>query len=127
MLLKLTRNQKKGMMGGVKFILKARAELTPEEAQNVKTYDLGSTMLWDMQSINPAAAQAGFFKRLTKTYVIFARDLVQGSEIECKDVAEMLSHEAALKDACETFKAILDAAAKFGGEEVIEIGAPEAA
>lgn len=114
-------------MGGIKFILGARAELTPEEAQNVKTYDLGGTMLWNMESINPAAAEAGFLKRLTKTYTIFIRDLTNGTQIECKDIAEMLSHEAALKDACETFKAILDAAAKFGGEEVIEIGAPKAA
>jgi hypothetical protein len=126
MLLKLTRNQKKGMMGGMKFVLTARAELTPEEAQHVRTYGLSDTLLWDRASINPNAAAAGWISQLTKTHTIRIHDLVAGRDIDCKNIGEMLSHEAALKEACQTFKAILDAAAKFGGEEVIVIGEEEA-
>jgi hypothetical protein len=46
-------------------------------------------------------------------------DLSRGKQIECKDVVEMLAVEEQIKEACETFKAVLTAAAQFGGEEVI--------
>ena len=47
-------------------------------------------------------------------------NLTKGKQIDCKDVVEMLAVEQQIKEACETFKAVLTAAATFGGEEVIE-------
>ena len=48
-------------------------------------------------------------------------DLAGGKRIECKDILEMLAVEGQIREAAITFKQVLDAAAHFGGEEVIEI------
>jgi uncharacterized protein (DUF433 family) len=48
-------------------------------------------------------------------------DLVQGKRIECKNILEMLAVEGQIREAALTFKQVLDAAAHFGGEEVIAL------
>jgi hypothetical protein len=52
---------------------------------------------------------------------INVNDLANGKKVECKDIMEMLAVEEQIKEAAQTFKAVLTAAAQFGGEEVIEI------
>jgi len=47
--------------------------------------------------------------------------LVGGAHFDFKDIAEMLAVEDQLKEASRNFKAILDAAATFGGEELVEL------
>jgi len=51
MKLLLRRNQKSGVMRGVSFTLDARAQLTPEERNNVERYRLGGTMLYQRNEI----------------------------------------------------------------------------
>ena len=46
MQLLLKRNQRSGLMGGIIFILDARAEFTPEERSNIRRYGLGNTLLY---------------------------------------------------------------------------------
>jgi hypothetical protein len=48
-------------------------------------------------------------------------DLAHGKKIEVKDIVEMLAVEDQIKEAARTFVAVLNAAAQFGGDEVIEI------
>ena len=48
-------------------------------------------------------------------------DLSGGKRIECKDIVEMIAVEEQIKEAATTFKAVLDTAAHFGGEEVVQL------
>ena len=59
------------------------------------------------------------FKMMNLTVSI--NDLSEGKRIDCKDIVEMLAVEDQIKEAAQTFKNVLDAAASFGGEEVIEL------
>ena len=45
MKLLLTKNQGKGLLGGVKFEVTAKVELTDEESELVRHYNLGGEML----------------------------------------------------------------------------------
>jgi ubiquinone/menaquinone biosynthesis C-methylase UbiE len=48
-------------------------------------------------------------------------DRVGGKRIECKDIVEMIAVCDQIKEAAQTFKAVLEAAAQFGGEEVLAL------
>ena len=52
---------------------------------------------------------------------ITAGDLYRGKRIDCKDIREMVAIEDQVREAAQVFKTVLDTAAQFGGEEVIEI------
>ncbi|MGA8148731.1 MAG: hypothetical protein WB870_14360 [Gallionellaceae bacterium] len=126
MKLLLRRDQKAGMMGigKVTFTLDVRAELTPEEQNNIKKYKLGDTMLYERDKlIDRGSGLLGLASRFAFKMMnisVSVDNLTKGKLIECKDVIEMLAVEDQIKEACETFKAVLTAAATFGGEEVIE-------
>ena len=45
MKLYITKSQARGLMGGVKFEFKARAELTPEESELVRKYRASKELL----------------------------------------------------------------------------------
>lgn len=120
----LRRDQKAGMMGigKVTFILDVRAELTDEEKNNVKKYKLGDTMLYERAKIEGGSGLLGLASRLALKAMnisLSVDDLTKGKQIECKDIVEMLAVEEQIKEACQTFKAVLSAAAQFGGEEVL--------
>ena len=54
----------------------------------------------------------------------FVKDIFMGTVgliVDCKDIVEMLSAEEQVKEAARAFKAVLTAAASFGGEEIVEI------
>ncbi len=125
MKLLLRRDQKSGLLGGsITFTLNVRAELAPEEVQNIKKYKLGKTMLYErMKMADPGSGLLGLASRLALKAInltVSVDDLTGGKQIECKDVVEMLAVEEQIREACQTFKAVLDAAAHFGGEEVFE-------
>jgi len=123
MKLLLRREQKSGMLGKVVFTLAVRAELTGEEKANVSKYKLGSTMLYEREKMtDPGSGLMGAASRLAfkaLNLTVSVDDLATGKRIDCKDIVEMLAVEEQIKQACETFKAVLSAAASFGGEEVL--------
>ncbi len=125
MKLLLRRNQKSGFTGKVTFSLDVRADITEEEKQNISKYKLGSTMLYERAKIeDPGSGLLGVASRLAfkmLNLTVSVDDLSNGKQIECKDIVEMLAVEAQIKEACQTFQAVLKAAASFGGEEVVEI------
>ena len=126
MKLLLRRDQKSGLLGGsITFVLSVRAELTPEESQNVKKYKLGKTMLYERSKLaDPGSGLLGLASRLAfkaMNLTVSVDDLTGGKQIECKDVVEMLAVEEQIREASKTFKAVLEAAAHFGGEEVLEL------
>jgi len=125
MKLLLRRDQKSGLIGKVTFILTVRAELAEEEKSNIKKYKLGDTMLYERMTItDKGSGLLGVASRLAfkmMNLTVSVNDLSDGKKIDCKDIVEMLAVEDQIKEAAQTFKNVLEAAASFGGEEVIEI------
>lgn len=125
MKLLLKRDQKSGLLGKITFTLRVRAELSPEEKDRIKKYKLGNTMLYErMKTIDPGAGLLGLASRMAFKMInltLSVQDLEQGKEVECKDIVEMLAVEEQIKEAAQTFHAVLAASATFGGEEVIEL------
>lgn len=125
MKLLLRRDQKSGLMGGMSFLLSVRADLSPEERNHIAKYKLGNSVLYSRGQItDPGAGLLGLASRLAfkaMNISVSVDDLVGGKRVECKDIVEMLAVEDQLKEACRTFKAVLGAAATFGGEEVVAL------
>ena len=125
MKLLLRRDQKSGFIGKMTFILDVRAEISEEEKANIKKYKLGETMLYERMTLaDKGSGLLGVASRLAfkmMNLTISVDDLSKGKLIECKDIVEMIAVEDQIKEACQTFHAVLRTAASFGGEEVIEI------
>jgi hypothetical protein len=115
------------MLGKQIYSLQVRADLSGEEKANIQKYKLGDTVLYqkyDMDRINDLPGFGGFMSAMiaSSTQVeLRVRSLEAGTTIDCKDILEMIGIEALIKEAAVNFKAILEASAKFGGEEVVEI------
>jgi hypothetical protein len=137
MKLLLRRNQKSGVLGKVTFTLDVRVELSEEERAHIRKYKLADTILYqrDDQKDAPveyhsnvwkalrmlAGVVSSIFKYRLMNVIVLVKDLENGKHIEVKDVLEMLAVEAQLRQAAQTFKHILAAAAQFGGEEIVDI------
>ncbi len=124
MKLLLRRGEKSGMMGGLTFLLDVRAELSDEEKSSIKKFKLGDTMLYERGKMtDPGSGLLGLASRVAfkmMNLTIAVKDLVDGKRVECKDIVEMLAVEEQIKEACQTFQAVLKAASQFGGEQIIE-------
>lgn len=126
MKLLLHRNQQqKGVLSKkIAFSLRAKAQLTDEENACIERYNIGGETLYDPKMVNPerhhesALASVLSSNRLNRSITVYS--LIHGVEIECKDILEMRAFEEHLKHACTLFKEMLDSAAQFDGEEVIE-------
>ena len=125
MKLLLRRDQKSGLLGKITFTLAIRAELTDVEKSNIQKYKLGDTMLYErMKMTDPGSGFLGAASRLAfkmTNLSVSVNDLSRGTTVDCKDIVEMLAVEAQIKEAAQTFKNVLEAAASFGGEAVIEL------
>jgi len=112
-------------MGKTIFTLDVRADLSDEELSNVRKYKLGETELYASHEMTDrGSGLIGAASRLAfkaTTIKVSVNDLQNGKRIEIKDIVEMLAIEEQIKEAAQTFKAVLEAASHFGGEEVIEI------
>lgn len=121
------RDQRSGMLGKQIFTLDVRADLSPEEKANIVKYKLGDTYLYQRYDPERASEMKGWSGFLASAIVsmhqveIQVRTLEGGQRIECKSITEMLAVEAIIKEAATNFKAVLEASAKFGGEEVVEV------
>lgn len=137
MQLKLKRTQKtSGMMSkSVVFCLDARVELTPEEAENVRKYKLGSQVIYNSEASKRHLENAayglgsgtggGVLRRAISTAMakmqlnITVDGLVRGQHVECKDLDELLGAEEAIVQACQAIKGYLDVSATFDGQETV--------
>jgi hypothetical protein len=119
------RDQRSGLMGKVVFTLEVRADLSDNERARIRKYKLGDTELYASHEMTDrgsgllGAASRLAFKAMT--IKVSVKDLQNGKRIEVKDIVEMLAIEEQIKEAAKTFKAVLEAASRFGGEEVVEI------
>lgn len=129
MKLLIRRSQKSSLMGKAVFVLEVRADISAEEKQNINKYKLADTMLYERSDTRAKGSGVlGFTASVAANLVLAAMnisitvaDLANGRKIECKDIIEMLAVEEQIKEAAATFKQVLDAAAQFGGEEIIEL------
>jgi hypothetical protein len=127
MKLLLRRDQRSGMMGmgAPIFMLDVRADLTSDEKKDVTTYKLGKTVLYSRgEMVDPGKGLLGLASRVAfkaMNISVTVDDLAGGKRIECKDIVEMLAVEEQIKEAAVTFKSVLHAASRFGGEEVVQL------
>jgi hypothetical protein len=125
MKLLLRCDQRAGMLGKVVFTLSIRADLSAEERSNIAKYKLGETVLYEKNTITDRGsgliglASRAAFRAMNIS--VSVNDLAGGKRVECKDIVEMIAVMDQIKEAAQTFKAVLDTAAGFGGEEVIEL------
>jgi hypothetical protein len=123
----LRRDQQTGglISKTVTFYLDVRAALDEQEQANVRKYKLGDTVLYERKTlVDPGSGLLGAASRLAfkaTNLSLKVDDLANGKRIDCKDIVEMLAIEEQVKEAAHTFKLVLNAAAQFGGEEVIAI------
>ena len=127
MKLLLRRNQKSGGLMGNKitFTLDVRAELSEKEKEDIKKYKMGEMMLYERREmIDRGHGLLGMASRMAFKMInltVSVDDLTKGKTIDAKDIVEMLAIEEQVKEAAQNFKAVLNAASTFGGEQVIEI------
>lgn len=130
MKLLIRRNQKSGpITGRVAFTIDVRAKLSPETAALVKKYRMGKETLFYKEKVDLSSFWLlGPFQQILRIIAahiwnikITVNDLMHGKHMECKDIREMLDAEEQIREASATFKMILDRAAHFGGEEVVDL------
>ncbi|UVO53055.1 hypothetical protein [Sphingomonas sp. SUN039] len=129
MKLLIRRSQKSSLMGKAMFVFEVRAEITDAEREHIARYKLGDTLLYERSDTRAKGTGVMGFTAAVAANIVLASmnisvkvsDLTNGKKIECKDIMEMLAVEGQIKEAAATFKQVLDAAATFGGEEVLEL------
>ncbi len=122
----LRREQRPAILGSKPvFSLTVRAQISPEEAANIEKYKLGATELYSSRlyynRIEGMKDVAQDLVARARATTLSVNDLWQGKKIDCKDIVEMLEIEDQIRKAASMFKAILESAAHFGGEEVLEL------
>jgi len=138
MKLKLRRSQKSGLTGNVTFKLFFIVDLDPEEAAALKKYKFGKQVVYETpkgaaaaEGLKMAAAAGGLRgmgRGLAATIaakafnqILTVNDMVDGKEIACKDIDEMIAAEEQIRDACTSLSRILYICQNFEGEEIIDI------
>ena len=109
----ISRDQAKGLLGNVKFELRAQVELAPEEVELVKKYKAGKEVLVRKQVKIPLTDKA-------LTFDLTIDSLMSGQTFKCGDIAEILETEKSVKESCENFKNYIEVMRGFGGQEVLE-------
>jgi hypothetical protein len=109
----------------ITFAITVRAQLSPDERGNIQKYKLGDSLLYSRgELVDKGSGLLGLASRAAfhmMNISVTVYDLMNGKRIECKDIMEMLGVQEQIKEAAANFKALLDAAAHFGGEEVLEL------
>lgn len=113
MKLYVSKKQASGMLGGIKFELSARVELTPEESGLVNKYKAQKEVLLKKQISIPLTGRALVIN-------LTIGSLTTGQTFKCDDIGEILEYEKNVKESCEAFKNYLAVMKNFGGQEVVE-------
>src|SRR5208283_2598103 len=134
MKLKLQRSQTTTkIMQTAIFRLHAIVDVTPEERSLIHKYGLAGHMVYTSEKwkSNLATVQAagtgsvGIFKGFRAlaanalSLTITISDLINGKQVECKSIDEMLGTEEAIINGCQILKGYLETAATFDGREVL--------
>jgi hypothetical protein len=138
MKLKLRRSQKSGLTGSVTFKLFFIVDLDGDEAAALKKYKFGKLIIYETpkgaaasSGMRAAAASGGIgdmgrgfasaMAAKALNQILSVNDMVDGKEVVCKDITEMIAAEEQIKDACQSLSRILYMCRHFDGEEIIDI------
>jgi F420-0:gamma-glutamyl ligase-like protein len=124
MKLLIRRNQRAGLVGKQVFSVEVRADISNAEKENINKYKLGKTILYESHEITGGSGLLGLASRAAYNAIrisVTVDDLAFGKKVECKDIVEMIAIEEQITQAAKSFKAVLEAAAQFGGEEVVTL------
>lgn len=138
MKLKLRRSQQSGMTGKVSFKLFFIVELDDDEQAALDKYRFGKHVVYEtpkgaaasegLKAAVAAGGLGGMGRGLASTIaakafnqILTVNDMVNGKEIVCKDIDEMIAAEEQIKDACQSLSRILYMCRHFEGEEVIDV------
>jgi len=113
MRLHIARDQAKGFLGGVKFELRAKVELTNDESELVRKYKVEKEVLLKKQ------VRLLFTDRVVDIHLTIAT-LVAGESFKCGDIGEILEYEQNIKESCKVFKEYIEMMRSFGGVEIVE-------
>ena len=108
------------------FSVSVRAEISDAEREAINKYKLADEVLYvdgarpEVDPNSTLSMLKGALKAVTVGKLI-VRDLVSGKTFENDDIAGMLQTEEHIKTAAANLKTYLDAAASFGGREVVEL------
>lgn len=133
--LRLKRDQKSGVTGNVTFKLFFIVDLDPEEAEALQKYKFGREIVYETPkgaaanaSLRGADGLRGVGRGLAATMaarafnqILTVDDMVNGKQISCKDINEMMEAEEQIRDACFSLSRILHFCRHFQGEEVVNI------
>ena len=134
MQLKLQRSQRTSTFRGTPtFQLHAIVDVSAEERAMIGKYGLINNIVYasDQYTNNVATAQAasagnvGIFRGFRAmaasalSLKITVADLINGKQVECKNIDEMLGTEDAIINGCQILKGYLATAATFDGREIL--------
>src|SRR6185369_11373173 len=93
----INRDQAKGMLGGVKFEMAAKVQLTTDEAELVRKYKTEKEVLLKKEIKIPLTGRALVIN-------LTIGSLLSGQTFKCDDIGEVLEYEKNIKESCENFK-----------------------
>ena len=133
MKLLIRRAQKAGILGKQKYTLHVRAQITAGEQEIIHKNGLAGELLLYYERDTGAGMVNGMFAKggiiggiggLIKTMrnvQLTVAALVNGTDFNCDNVAQLLDVEAEAIQAAKHLKQYIEAAASFGGEIAIDI------
>ncbi len=123
MKLVIKRTKKSGFSGKSKYELYVRADVTEEEATLIKENSLNKESVAYHDKTGNAEGFFAILIKMMRDTNMTVDTFVRGTTFACKDVLELMEIEDNIRDSALSLRAILEIANKFGGEEVIEVGA----
>lgn len=127
MKLLISRDQRQDKKGNISFGFVVRADLSPEERSAISRYGFEEQVLFQTPEPEQLIEKKGLLGSILSAQRDFwnqplkVSSLEGGGHFQYNTIAEALQVEQAIRAAVVEFKHMLDAAIKFGGEEVIEI------
>jgi hypothetical protein len=113
--LSIKRKQGRGLTG-VNFEVEVKLLLTEEERDLVNRFKLASEVV---EISHKRSAWTGKFKDVK------IKDIVNGNNFKAKDMGEVIDWTQSIMNAAEGLATYIEVARKFGGEEVLQIHAPD--
>ena len=110
-------------------------DLDADEEAALKKYKFGKQVVYETpkgeaatDALRSASTIGGIGRGITSTiaakvlnHIWTVNDLVNGKEVTCKDITEMLAAEEQIREACQNLARILFVCRHFDGEEIIDI------
>jgi hypothetical protein len=125
MKLLLRRSHRAGLFHKLIYILDVRVQLSDEEREVMVNHALARTRLYErVELMERGRGLFGFLYRAVfgaRNLTIRVAELIDGKRIELPDIAEILSVEDQMTGSVRTFNQLLQAAAHYDSDEVVNL------